>query len=59
MELKENKDDELSIIFKSFFTGEITDEYIELTKGTEMYKALGLDKIVEKLKNDSAANQKG
>jgi len=50
MELKKNKDDELSIIFKSFFTGEITDEYIELTKDTEMYKALGLDKIVEKRK---------
>lgn len=47
MELKEDKNI-LGVLVETFFTGEITDEYIELTKDSEMYKALGMDKLIEK-----------
>lgn len=48
MLLDENKKNDLEVLVKTALTGEITDEYIELTKDTEMYKALKLDKIIEK-----------
>ena len=38
MELKEDKNI-LGVLVETFFTGEITDEYIDLVKDSTMYKA--------------------
>ena len=38
MELKEDKNI-LGVLVETFFTGEITDEYIDLVKDSAMYKA--------------------
>ena len=47
MELKEDKN-VLGIMVETILTGKVTDEYIDLVKDSEMYKALGIDKIIKK-----------
>lgn len=47
MELKEGKN-VLGVMVETILTGKVTDQFIELTKDSEMYKALGMDKIIEK-----------
>ena len=38
----------LSVMAETILTGKVTDQFIELTKDSEMSKALGLNKIIEK-----------
>lgn len=40
----------LKVMTETILTGKVTNEFIELTKDSEMYKALGMDKIIEKEK---------
>lgn len=38
----------LGVMAETILTGKVTDQFIELTKDSEMSKALGLNKIIEK-----------
>lgn len=38
----------VGIMAETILTGKVTDEFIELTKDSEMYKALGMDKFIKK-----------
>ena len=38
----------LGVMAETILTGKVTDEFIELTKDSEMYKALGMDKFIKK-----------
>lgn len=38
----------IGVMAETILTGKLTDEYIDLVKDSEMFKALGMDKIIEK-----------